>query len=133
MNMLIGILCTVVSGAYEQAKADAWQLELEARADRTLEMLNVRKTGQFSKTDLDRMIKNPGDFWELHELGVDLVALWNDANIFVTDHDDGDMSWDDFKDLLISQGHAGRAISISDLIEQRQVLMMEVERAAGPR
>merc|ERR1719362_1306200 len=44
MNMLIGILCTVVSGAYEQAKEDAWQLELEARADRTLEMLNVRKT-----------------------------------------------------------------------------------------
>merc|ERR1712181_84730 len=96
-------------------------------------MLNVQKTGQFSKTDLDRMIEDPGDFWELHELGVDLVALWNDANIFVTDHDDGHMSWDDFKDLLISQGHAGRPIAISDLIEHKQALTMDIERVAAPR
>merc|ERR1719433_2139773 len=79
MNMLIGILCTVVSGAYDEAQGENWQTELEAKADLTMERLNVQKTGRFSLMELDRIIQNPGDFWELHNLGVDLVTLWNAA------------------------------------------------------
>merc|ERR1719487_2612738 len=77
MNMLIGILCDVVSGVSNDAKEEVFLKEVELQIGRLALELDLDQNGSISKTEFVQLINDPLMTHTFDALGVDIVGLSN--------------------------------------------------------
>jgi len=126
LNMLIGILCQVISDVTNEAQEEQTMYDLDMQVDCITAALDDNNDGRFSLSELEQMITSPEDFLALAKLGVDYVALVNHLRLFLADGTD-DISWDDFK-TLIMQCVGSRSLTVKDLMEHRHYMSLELSR-----
>lgn len=123
MNMLIGILCDVVSNVAESTKEDHFVKEVEGQTMRLSETLDIDGSGGISKDEFDIIIKDPFMTASFHSLGVDVVAVAHFAN-FVFDQCD-EISYSDFV-VLVSKFRGNKMATVKDVMDIRQYVTTEL-------
>eukprot|EP00928_Gymnodinium_smaydae_P029819 TRINITY_DN22351_c0_g6_i1.p1 TRINITY_DN22351_c0_g6~~TRINITY_DN22351_c0_g6_i1.p1 ORF type:complete len:642 (+),score=87.52 TRINITY_DN22351_c0_g6_i1:97-2022(+) len=119
LNMLIGILCEVVSGTAEAEKEVAALLDLK----REVERLDADGSDSVDKEESNEILQNPCVMKKLDDLGVDVSAFVEFAQ-FVFD-ECPEMSRSDFIEMLV-QFRGTKTATVKDIVDLRKYVAMEV-------
>jgi hypothetical protein len=123
MNMLIGILCTVVSDVAYTQKEEKFMLEVEYQTARLAKSLDHDRSGGISKEEFDIIIKDPFITASFDEIGVDIVAVANFAR-FIFEWCD-EISYTDFG-MLVAQFRTNKQSTVKDIMAIREYVTMEL-------
>lgn len=123
MNMLIGILCDVVSEQSADAKEDAFMKEVDHQIQRLAGILDTDGDGGISEEEFGIMICDPEMTESLNSLGVDIVGAAHFAR-FIYGQCDA-ISYDNFA-LLMGQFRGGKAATIKDVMDMRRYMTLEI-------
>jgi hypothetical protein len=123
MNMLIGILCDVVSSVAADSNDEAFAKEVESQLGRLAIKLDQDGSGTISKEEFDVLIHDPQMTSSFFDLGVDIVAVADFAKFIFEQCDE--ISYADFGKLV---GHfRGTKVStIKDVMDVRRYVTMEL-------
>lgn len=102
MNMLIGVLCEVVTGVAASEKEDA---DVRLVKDTLLVMLmklDENGNGQISKDEIDLVFKDDEAYKVLKHLNVEPIHLVDHLDMFFEGSDDGNLSINTIMDLILT-------------------------------
>jgi hypothetical protein len=129
MNMLIGILCDVVSEAAEDSKEELLMKEVKSEVTRLANELDMDGDGGISKDEFDLIVKDTKMCQSFCALGVDVVGIANFGK-FIYNQADGDedmtMSYGDFGNL-VCQFRGKKLASVQDVMDMRRYVTMELK------
>jgi len=123
MNMLIGILCSVMSEVTESAKEEAMYSEVKGQVARLAKELDTDGDGNISHDEFENIIQDPQMICCFTELGVDVVGFANFATFIYEQTDD--ISYIDFG-LLVCQFRGSKLASVLDMMDLRRYVTMEI-------
>jgi uncharacterized membrane protein len=123
MNMLIGILCDVVTTVSHESKEQTFLVEVENQINKLAKSLDSDKNGGISKHEFDCIIKDPAMTAGFDELGVDIVAVANFAK-FIYDQCD-EMTYEDFG-LMVGHFRGFKMATVKDVMDLRRYMTMEL-------
>lgn len=123
MNMLIGILCDVVSNVATDEKEDSFVQEVEGLVGHLMEDLDTDGSHTLSKDEFDQIILNQDMTHVLIDFGVDVVGIVDFASFLFQECDE--LSFADFMQLVI-QFRVSKQATIKDVMDLRKYLAREL-------
>jgi voltage-gated sodium channel len=140
MNMLIGVLCEVVSAVASTEKEEMNMLALKSKLKEVMNNLDQNQSGCLTLTEFMQIMKDMKTVALLHEIGVDPIGLIDAApSIFgATDRDDDDegageaapglkqIDFEEFVEIVLSHQRSNTP-SMKDLREMQQDLANGIE------
>jgi len=123
MNMLIGILCDVVSNVAADSKEEVLMKEVKKQVARLAATLDMDSDGGIDKQEFENIVKDPELTATFIDLGVDVVGLVNFAT-FVYEQTD-QLSYPDFE-LLTCQFRGKKIAEVQDIMDMRRYVTMEL-------
>lgn len=123
MNMLIGILCDVVSNVAREAKEEEFKKEVQYQISRLVKDLDSDASGSISHDELFFMLKDPVTAMSFNSLGVDIVGVADFARFVFAQCDE--ITYSDFE-LLIGQFRGDKPAAVKDIMEVRRYVTMEL-------
>merc|ERR1719203_2062424 len=125
MNMLVGVLCQVISDVSAEAEVERTTEEMDTKLDNFMDAMDTKLDG-FTVAELDCMIQEPEQLVELLKLGINFETFKHNLRLFVGRELDG-ISRDDFKQLTV-QCAGQRPVTLKDMLDNRHIILMEVFR-----
>jgi len=119
MNMLIGILCDVVSGVSETAKEEAFVKEIESQLETLAAKLDPDGDRRVSREEFLNIMRDYNWIQALDATGVDVISFMEYAS-FVFE-DDTDLSCDDFMRMIV-QFRGDRVATVKELVSTRKYM-----------
>merc|ERR1712151_1209243 len=89
MNMLIGVLCEVVSAVAATEKEEMLVTYVHQKLHKVVTMLDTDGGGTISKNEFVKILENGDAVRCLQDVGVDVIGLVDFAD-FIFENDDGD-------------------------------------------
>merc|ERR1712224_647703 len=123
MNMLIGILCDVITCVSSDNNEERFRKEVDSQVERLAAYIDSDKSGTISKDEFDLVISDPHLATSLHELGVDIVGVAHFAG-FIFDQIE-EITYQDFA-LLVSQFRGTKMATVKDVMDMRRYMTMEL-------
>jgi len=124
LNMLIGVMCEVVS-MVSQAETEAMVAQnLKDKISKMLHILDVDNNKGISQDEFRFLLQNPAAMRALTEVNVDALALVEFADFIF--QDEGDLTYGDFVDSLL-QFRNDKAVMVKDLHDVRRFIANELE------
>lgn len=120
MNVLIGILCEVVSGTADTERERAVRKDIE----NSLESIGMTEEicSVISRSSMMRSLQNKEVASKLEEIGVDVDALCDFVHVFETETI---MTIEDFVEMVV-QFRGAKAATVRDIVDFRKFVSMEV-------
>eukprot|EP00929_Paragymnodinium_shiwhaense_P019723 TRINITY_DN13349_c0_g1_i1.p1 TRINITY_DN13349_c0_g1~~TRINITY_DN13349_c0_g1_i1.p1 ORF type:complete len:673 (-),score=133.83 TRINITY_DN13349_c0_g1_i1:210-2228(-) len=101
LNMLVGVMCEVMSETAQDRKAAMEVEQMTCKLREILKVIDEDFDERVSRKELDGVLQNEGAVRELHHYGVDVLALVEDADLIFESHgDDEGLSFLDFADVI---------------------------------
>merc|ERR1719271_2359554 len=123
MNMLIGILCDVVSNVATDEKEESFVLKVESLVGHLMQDLDTDGSHTLSKEEFDGIIMNQDMMHVLHDFGVDVVGIVDFGSFLFQECDE--LSFADFLNLVI-QFRETKQATIKDVMDLRKYLAREL-------
>jgi hypothetical protein len=123
MNMLIGILCDIVSGVARDTKEELFIKEVESHIARLAHELDIDQNGKISKWEFDQLIDDPLMTASFEDLGVDVVGVANFARFIYEQCDE--IPYLDFG-RLVGEFRGTKHATVKDIMELRRYMTMEL-------
>jgi len=121
MNMLIGVLCEVVSAVAYSEKEAAVMMFAKSKLAAILNSLDIDSNGKISRDEFELLVDRPEACRLLHELGVDVASLPDYKEvIFETAGEGEEISLEAFVDQLL-QMRGSKAATVKDVVELRKL------------
>merc|ERR1712032_461750 len=126
MNMLIGVLCDVVSTVAAAEKEELAVCYVKEKVKEVLAELDSDLSGKISKEEFLQLIKNDDAKNALEAVGVDVLAMMDHADsIFQSDRYgqqfDKQLDFNEFMELVL-QLHGGQKATVRDIVELRKFI-----------
>eukprot|EP00931_Biecheleriopsis_adriatica_P040993 TRINITY_DN23483_c0_g1_i1.p1 TRINITY_DN23483_c0_g1~~TRINITY_DN23483_c0_g1_i1.p1 ORF type:complete len:624 (-),score=117.62 TRINITY_DN23483_c0_g1_i1:78-1898(-) len=118
MNMLIAILCEVVSGTAEAEKEILALVEVEEE----IRKLDADQSGSIDKDEWRETIQSPSVMQKLMDVGVDIKGFVDFAQYVFQDCDE--MSITDFVHLVV-QFRGSKTATVKDIVNLRKLVTIE--------
>jgi len=122
MNMLIGVLCDVVSGVARDEKKDVLLKEIEMSIDGIIKSLDTDNDAMISKEEFQELFQSPLLVQKLDDLGVDVLAFVDFAHFVFNDCELVNFA-SFFK--MLTQFHGDKAATVKDIVDVRKFVSME--------
>merc|ERR1712232_1511815 len=126
MNMLVGVLCEVVSAVAATEEEQAAVSFIKARVRFLLQDsgLDQNNDGLISKEEFEKLIEHPEASVALQEVGVDVIALVDCAEFIFQSDDRGQkfekkLGFDDFMDIVLKL-RGGNMATVRDIVDLRK-------------
>lgn len=124
MNMLIAVLCEVVSVVAQVDKEENSMKELKFKITELAHSLGVADGEQFiTKEHFSKLTENPEAMRSLHEVGVDVIALLGLADFIFRDGDRLLLS--DFMEVVL-QFRGSNTATVKDVVDMRMFVSKEL-------
>eukprot|EP00929_Paragymnodinium_shiwhaense_P056748 TRINITY_DN2840_c0_g1_i1.p1 TRINITY_DN2840_c0_g1~~TRINITY_DN2840_c0_g1_i1.p1 ORF type:complete len:734 (+),score=151.16 TRINITY_DN2840_c0_g1_i1:201-2402(+) len=126
MNMLIGVLCEVVSAVAATEKEDMLMTFIQSKMREIVAEIDENGDCTISKEEFEKVILKPEAIAALVEVGVDPMGLVDFADYIFEDAGDvdgleRDLSLDEFLDVIL-QFRGSNASTVKDMIDMRAFL-----------
>eukprot|EP00928_Gymnodinium_smaydae_P037847 TRINITY_DN26221_c0_g1_i1.p1 TRINITY_DN26221_c0_g1~~TRINITY_DN26221_c0_g1_i1.p1 ORF type:complete len:925 (-),score=204.33 TRINITY_DN26221_c0_g1_i1:136-2760(-) len=124
MNMLIGVLCEVVSAVADSEKETMTVSYVKSRLKDVVKEIDQDGNMMLSKEEFVQIMDNPTATITLNEVGVDVVGLVDFADfIFESDENDEgkEISFADFMEIVLQLRGSNRA-TVKDIVDLRKFL-----------
>jgi len=128
MNMLIGILCDVMSNVASEANEEMIFKEVKAQIKRLATEMDADGSGTLDREEFDLMIKDPQVTKSFHELGVDVAGVAAFAEFIFEQCDE--ISFGDFG-LMVGQFRGKKVASVQDVMDLRRYVTVELLSLEG--
>merc|ERR1719506_837178 len=119
MNMLVGILCDVVSHISADSKEEEFSKEVDKQIHRLANILDTDGDGLISKEEFDTMMDDAETAHSLNSLGVDIVGLAHFARFIFEQC--SDISYPDFA-MLVGHFRGSKTVSLKDIMDMRRYI-----------
>jgi len=123
MNMLIGILCDVVSTTSQAAKDEVFMKEVEKQISRLAREIDIDRNGGISRSEFEMIITDPQITLTFDDLGVDIVGLANFARFIF--EQTTEIPFMDFG-RLVAEYRGNKNCTVKDVMEMRRYITMEL-------
>merc|ERR1712046_92339 len=123
MNMLIGILCEVVSAVADAEKEATAQQRLEEHVKDLAEILDTDDDRHISKAEFQKLLTDPDLTQKLQDCGVDVIAVADFASFVFREVDT--ISYQDFRHMII-QFRGAKVTTVKDLMDTRKHFALEL-------
>merc|ERR1712072_1011422 len=123
MNMLIGILCDVMSQVALDSKEEMLLKEVKSQIKRLAAQIDVDGSGTIDKDEFELLIRDPMMTTSFHDLGVDVVGVANFGEFIYEQVDE--ISFTDFA-FLCSQFRGNKQASVQDVMDLRRYVTVEL-------
>lgn len=123
MNMLIGILCDVVSTVASVEKDEAFVRELDSQVMDLAYKLDKRCNGTITESEFVEVTRNPVLTQCLDDLGVDVVGITDYATFIFSQVEE--LSYQDFQ-LMVSQFRGAKGVTVKDMMDMRKYVALEL-------
>jgi len=120
MNMLIGILCDVVTGTAESEKEIAVLRDIEQEVKK----FDINENGFVSASEFTQVLESPLVIQKLNSLGVDVGAFADFASFMLTDG--AEIPIADFTDMA-AHFRGSDTATVKDIVEMRRFMCMQVQ------
>eukprot|EP00927_Polykrikos_kofoidii_P070952 TRINITY_DN6730_c1_g1_i1.p1 TRINITY_DN6730_c1_g1~~TRINITY_DN6730_c1_g1_i1.p1 ORF type:complete len:725 (+),score=94.63 TRINITY_DN6730_c1_g1_i1:139-2175(+) len=121
MNMLVGVLCEVVSVVSSVEKEE---LTVSYVKSQLMQMIaHVAKDGQITQIEFDEMLMRPKAAKAMAEIGVDVVGLVDLSDFIFSDATE--LSFTDLIELVL-QLRGSNSSTVKDLVDLRRVIVKEL-------
>ncbi|CAJ1376179.1 unnamed protein product [Effrenium voratum] len=130
LNMLIGILCEVVSAVTAVEKEEMTVLFVTNKLQRVLKKLDKNNDGHLCKDEFMKILEEPEAARALEEVGVDPVSVVDFADfIFGQDDEEGseNLSFSKFMEILLTLRQDNKA-TIRDMISLRSHVKGQLDK-----
>lgn len=124
MNMLIGVLCDVMSNVADDQKDDFAVSQLKSQIETLIREIDLDGDMMVSQTEFALMLNNKDALQSLNEVEVDIMALVHYADFIF--RESNEMSISEFTDAVL-QFRSSTPASMKDLIEMRHFISKELE------
>jgi len=128
MNMLIGVICEVVNTVSEVEGEEMLVGNVQEKIQKLLPELDSDHDGMVSDKEFKKMLELPTVVRNLHEVGVDVVALVDFADFIFTDNDF--LSIPDFVETVL-QFRGSNNATVKDIVDIRKYLAKELQELEG--
>jgi len=125
VNMLIGVICDVMTTAAQERKEQASKDEMVDSLQSTLEAADKNFDGRVDRSELESILEDEDAIKALHDHGVDVHALVDDADFIFDACPEGGLSFDEFVDVL-ARYRANAAATISAVSGLRTFLRLNM-------
>merc|ERR1712194_436359 len=125
MNMLIGVLCEVVSMVAENEREQLNAEWVKEVLQGVLEELDENNDGKLSREEVGRLIMQPRAAKVISEVGVDVEGLVDLAEFYLFNESD-DVMFEDFIGLVL-QLRGSNDASVKDLVDLRRFMVEEMQ------
>lgn len=131
MNMLVGILCEVVSVVSAVEKEELTVNYVKSKLNDMFEDTNFDADGSktISRDEFEKILTNEEGAKILQDIGVDVVGLVDFTDI-IFEEDDLELSFGDFMDLVM-QLRGSNTCTVKDMVDLRKFFVTELNAAAG--
>jgi len=125
MNMLIGVLCEVVSIVAATEKEEMMMNYVVMRLGEIMSQLNYSTDGNISKKEFVKMLGSVDATRTLQEVGVDAVGLVDFADVIFANKDDEDgeieLNFQEFMDIVL-QFRGTNTATVKDVVESQKIV-----------
>lgn len=130
MNMLVGVLCEVVSVVSAVEKESLLVNYVKGTLLHMLQTSGLDADGdhQIARNEFEALLQNPGAAKALQEVGVDVIGLVDFTDFIFKDGKQ--LSFPDFMDMVL-QLRGSNTATVKDLVDLRKVVMSEIEKTTG--
>jgi len=131
MNMLVGVLCEVVSAVASAEKEELSVSIVKTKLERVFDELGLghSTTATVSRMQFNQILENHDAARAIQDLGVDVVQMVDMADSFFHTEDAGsfkmDLSFDEFVDAVV-QLRGSNYATVKDLVNLRTVLSKQL-------
>mmetsp|Transcript_57859 Transcript_57859/g.188059 ORF Transcript_57859/g.188059 Transcript_57859/m.188059 type:complete len:704 (-) Transcript_57859:72-2183(-) len=130
MNMLIGVLCEVVSNVAKDEKEQIRVAFVTEKLKLILEEIDEDKDYRISKEEFRNILENPKAVWALSEVGVDPVGIVDYADyIFdemTAEDSDKEISFEDFMQMVLELRGTNTA-TVKDCVDLRKFIKKSMD------
>mmetsp|Transcript_123780 Transcript_123780/g.228138 ORF Transcript_123780/g.228138 Transcript_123780/m.228138 type:complete len:742 (-) Transcript_123780:215-2440(-) len=124
LNMLIGVLCDVVSNVADEEKENIVKAKLEDEITKIADAIDLDHNGRISKYEFDELMSSKEALKSLDAMGVDVSAFGGlEQFIFINN---SELSLSEFCEL-IAQFRGQRAVCVKDLVDTHKFITMELD------
>jgi len=124
MNMLIGVLCEVVSAVSQVEKEEMLVNYVKLRMEQIMDSLDIDSDGMITKEEFRSIIQTPEACMALHEVGVDVVGLVDLCDI-IYDNCQDQLSKTVLLETVLSLRGSNSA-TVKDMVDLRKVLVTQL-------
>lgn len=125
LNMLIGVICEVVSSVAESEKAEVAAKELKNVMSHIVKHVDVDCSKAISKDEFVSLLDNGDAMRALHLVGVDVVALVDFVDFIFRGEDELDIG--DFAETVV-QFRGSNTATVKDIVDLRMFISAELSR-----
>lgn len=127
MNMLVGVLCEVVSVVSAVEKESLLVTYVKATLQHMLQTSGIDADGdqRIARHEFEALLELPGAAKAIQEVGVDVVGLMDFTDFIFKDGKE--LSFPDFMDILL-QLRGSNTATVKDVIDLRKALFVELGR-----
>mmetsp|Transcript_28798 Transcript_28798/g.61193 ORF Transcript_28798/g.61193 Transcript_28798/m.61193 type:complete len:641 (+) Transcript_28798:83-2005(+) len=129
MNMLIGVLCEVVSAVASTEKEEMVVTFVTGKLQQILEQLDANCDMQISRDEFMQILANPEAARALEEVGVDPVGVVDFVDFIFDDQDDEEavsLTFGDFMQVVLKLRGSNTA-TVRDIVDLRKFVYSAVE------
>lgn len=129
MNMLIGILCEVVTVVSAVEKENSLLVFVKARLQRMLTEsgLDADGDGMITKDEFEQLLDIPEAARALQEVGVDVIGLVDFADFIFGLDGNIPLTFADFMDVVL-QLRGSNGATVKDMVDMRKFITQELSR-----
>eukprot|EP00929_Paragymnodinium_shiwhaense_P120737 TRINITY_DN9276_c0_g4_i1.p1 TRINITY_DN9276_c0_g4~~TRINITY_DN9276_c0_g4_i1.p1 ORF type:complete len:730 (+),score=159.21 TRINITY_DN9276_c0_g4_i1:178-2367(+) len=129
MNMLIGVLCEVVSAVAATEREEMTLAFVSERLEKVVKALDNDGDMQLSKEEFKKILDNKVALVTLAEVGVDPVGLVDFADFIFADGDGNDIElcFQDFMDMVMEM-RSTQTATVKDMMTVAQVCRLEMKK-----
>jgi len=128
MNMLIGVLCEVVSAVAEVEKDGLQVNSVTDKLQVVISELDADSNGLISKSEFMQILAHPGVAEALNEVNVDPVGIVDFADyIFATSNKNDEISFEEFMKLVLSL-RGSNHVTVKDIVDLRKHVLNALEK-----
>lgn len=133
MNMLIGVLCEVVSVVASTEKEERTMNFVMAKLGGILQKWSGSNGVAISKAEFLMMLHDTEAATALHEVGVDAVGLVDFVDIIFEGEDDGEQAQLSFQNIMdiVFQFRGSNTATVKDLVEVQRSVRSAIDSVGG--
>eukprot|EP00971_Amphidinium_carterae_P062307 1233432-Amphidinium_carterae.1 len=130
MNLLIGVLCEVVSVVAEVEEEETFFREAMHGLGSILDELDLDDNEQITAGEFQGLLNNPELVQRLREQGIDVVALVDYAGFIFRDCNE--VHRDDLLAMVV-QFRGSKPATVKDLVDMRKFVSSELRRVTAEK
>lgn len=128
MNMLIGVLCEVVSAVAATEREEMLVQHVNDRISRVMAIVDTDGSGSISKTEFSQIVVNSEAVKCLSDVGVDVFALIDLADYIFLDDDNAEVELDfgRFMEIVLKLRGSNTA-TVKDIVDLRKFMRLQMQ------